>query len=218
MCEEVLFGNFKTHSEIAISLRNLNTEYSNDITFDQKDYEKFQIEDYLEYIRFLNFLFHQYWDIVRNDPLNTKKQIEISLRIYRELAEGLEHNYKVFCKSSPNVPYFASQTHNGKLSDLMKMCEDGMRNPTISINVAIKILEINSMYQRDFQFDPTNYPLNQRSHIQELLTIFENYWNLVDSGESITAQLQMAYRFYKKLDLIQAMSPSTFSSPQTMQE
>lgn len=201
MCENALITNH--FDDTSIKLRNINTNYCNDIIFDIDYYKKFEIEDYLEYIRFINFLMNNYWDTVRNESQDTKKQIEISLRIYKEFAEGLAYNYKVFCKFSNN-PYFSTELPTedyGTISENIRMCENAMRNFSISLETAKKVLEINSMYSRDIQLNSSYYPTDYVSHINELSDIMRNYWNIVDDGgpNTIQAQLQLSYRFYRKL-------------------
>lgn len=190
LCEEALFSNTRKLEDVAITLRNVNTNYCNEFTIDPTDYQKFQIEDYLEYIRFLNFLMHKYWDSVKNDSYNPKNEIEISLRIYREITEGLDHGYKVFCKSSDN-PYFLMENkindYNKDLISNIQMCENGMRNPDIALEVAKKVMEINTMYTR---YLPPN------KELQDILTY---YWNVVDDDGTPYAQIQISYRFYRKI-------------------
>ena len=115
LCEDALFSNSQNIPNVAILLRNINTTYGNDIIFDLTSYINSQqlenIEDYYEYIRFLNFLMHNYWELVRNEPTNLIEQIQISLRFYRELSEGLDYNYIVFLRTHDNTrgplrPYF----------------------------------------------------------------------------------------------------------------
>lgn len=201
MCENALFFGSLPLDETSVTLRNINTEYCNDITLDLNDYARFQIEDYLEYIRFLNFLMYQYWDALRTEPHDTKKQIEISLRFYRELAEGLDYGYKVFCKGGN--PYFSYET---PLNENMRMCENALRNPALEPEVAAKVLEINSMYEKDLS--TTNDP--------DISNIMGNYWDIVRNGGSLAEQIQLSYRLYKKLqDTIPTASPSTSSSQMT---
>lgn len=119
MCEGVHNNTYNDNiNEVAIRLRNINTTYGNDIIFDVEYYRNLNhgIEDYLEYIRFLNFLLWQYWETIRENPTDLQRQIELSLRLYREFREGLDdYNYKVYHTSSlrgSQRPYFFRATNN----------------------------------------------------------------------------------------------------------
>lgn len=81
-----------------------NRRYEDGMNLDPEFYRKldFVTEDYVEYIIQLRYRMNEYWEVLRLDPANYLKQIEISNRIYLELLDGVQgcYNYHVFHKNS----------------------------------------------------------------------------------------------------------------------